>query len=580
MRKNNLILLTMSVLLLSSCSINSNSHVHEWDVAFDNGDGTHTMICHSDNRHTLSEAHTYGEGRIIKEATETEPGTLSYKCSKCGNSKTEQIQPTKIRVYDQEIVDSKYKYTKNGVYTNTYYKTDKDGVFGNPNYLFEYTNIPNGYSEISYIKNDGKHFIDTGLKNSKDYSFGNNIFPSSNGRIPAEYVEVEYIEGTGTQYIDTGLRLNDSMVVDLITEIQYTKATEYFWSGADVYAQYTYDYFKRLDKFKCETHFNESKKLIVKANDKVVVNKDFSSVHYKNDILGIFKCGAANNKWWVKEGKDKPNPMKVFNQTITINGVVERDFVPCYKKDTLEAGLFDLITREFYKNIGTGSFLYGDVVAPTLSPGIDEGNIKIFGDNSKGTGEIYENKLFSFVVVNDLGEKISEFVSVRRDIDERPGFLDLKTNKFVEMPLEGFEAGTMVGHVFEEKLIEEPMYNKNGKMERKCKLCGKVENAVVPKLSYKVDISKDDNVVSVDVYKDYLTLDIANATTAYTRSINTFNYSKSQASLILKITVSEGYIFDRIECDTKIEYKENDVFIVITKISDDLSITVKAKAKQ
>ncbi len=46
------------------------------------------------------------------------------------------------------------------------------------------------------------------------------------------------------------------------------------------------------------------------------------------------------------------------------NGIKVGDFVPCYKTENNEIGLYDLVTCEFFGNSGTGNFLKGSDVSP------------------------------------------------------------------------------------------------------------------------------------------------------------------------------------------------------------------------
>ena len=44
---------------------------------------------------------------------------------------------------------------------------------------------------------------------------------------------------------------------------------------------------------------------------------------------------------------------------MTENDIVTREFIPCYRKQDGEIGLYDLINNQFYSNDGTGQFSKG-----------------------------------------------------------------------------------------------------------------------------------------------------------------------------------------------------------------------------
>ena len=67
--------------------------------------------------------HTWDNGVITKEATETEEGVKTYTCKTCGETKTEKI-PVTSHHWDQGTITKKATCTENG--EKTYYCTDAD----------------------------------------------------------------------------------------------------------------------------------------------------------------------------------------------------------------------------------------------------------------------------------------------------------------------------------------------------------------------------------------------------------------------------------------------------------------------
>ena len=67
--------------------------------------------------------HTWDNGVITKEATETEEGVKTYTCKTCGETKTEKI-PVASHHWDQGTITKKATCTENG--EKTYYCTDVD----------------------------------------------------------------------------------------------------------------------------------------------------------------------------------------------------------------------------------------------------------------------------------------------------------------------------------------------------------------------------------------------------------------------------------------------------------------------
>lgn len=48
-----------------------------------------------------------------------------------------------------------------------------------------------------------------------------------------------------------------------------------------------------------------------------------------------------------------------IKQSFTADGAKEAEFVPCYRKSDGEIGMYDTVSKTFYTNAGTGTFLKG-----------------------------------------------------------------------------------------------------------------------------------------------------------------------------------------------------------------------------
>ena len=75
----------------------------------------------------------------------------------------------------------------------------------------------------------------------------------------------------------------------------------------------------------------------------------------------LFAMADNNNK------TNPPEPStfvktKFYNSKIYDNGVLERNFIPCYRKSDGVIGLYDMVYGEFYTNQGSGSFIKGSDV--------------------------------------------------------------------------------------------------------------------------------------------------------------------------------------------------------------------------
>lgn len=51
--------------------------------------------------------------------------------------------------------------------------------------------------------------------------------------------------------------------------------------------------------------------------------------------------------------------LKIYSFQLSENGVLSLDFLPCYRKSDGEIGMYDTVSKTFYTNAGTGTFLKG-----------------------------------------------------------------------------------------------------------------------------------------------------------------------------------------------------------------------------
>jgi len=185
-------------------------------------------------------------------------------------------------------------------------------------------------------------------------------------------VPLDYIEGTGSQYIDTGLKVYHNL--DIEASIQFTSMT--IAGGSPINGGYTSgngltyraDFAGIVDNMfwvGCSTE---------KVTTNVPADLERHTFHI-NTTTGEWSIdsvsGAVAPSTFVNSsipllifdrGKGTLNSdkcrEKVYWVKIKVDGVLVRNFVPMLSVDDNIAGLYDTISGKFYKNKGTGQFLY------------------------------------------------------------------------------------------------------------------------------------------------------------------------------------------------------------------------------
>ena len=205
---------------------------------------------------------------------------------------------------------------------------------------------------------------------------------SGGGRLPNEFQEVEWIGSSGTQYIDTGVynTATTSYAIEFSTEASPTdtnlfgarigsaqKSQVVFIntsSNKGIAIHYGISATERIDtgwiyrenlidiKTKLEVQ-NTLVDTTIIVNDNIV----YQSVQNKTDFTSSitdFLFARNYNGVVVLCGKFKIYTCKLYN-----NEILERDFIPCYRKSDDVIGMYDTVTQTFYTNAGSGFFTKG-----------------------------------------------------------------------------------------------------------------------------------------------------------------------------------------------------------------------------
>lgn len=195
------------------------------------------------------------------------------------------------------------------------------------------------------------------------------------GALPTIYQAVEYIGNTGTQYIKSGYIPTPSYSTRIDMQYMFT-ATQNggkflfgsrggssdityqcdAYTGTKWYCGSGYNQFRSALK-NVGTTLNTKYTFLINGNSMTINGSSVSrtSTRTTGDPLEIYIFASNYN------GKEKfiNTGVRIYQLKFTVDGTVEADFVPCYRKSDNEAGMYDLIGRRFLTNAGTGTFTVG-----------------------------------------------------------------------------------------------------------------------------------------------------------------------------------------------------------------------------
>lgn len=188
-------------------------------------------------------------------------------------------------------------------------------------------------------------------------------------RIPEEYQEVEYIESTGTQYIELPFGFLDTDEIKIVGCEMTMKSDKFMvaplrWETARRFAMIG----------------SYGSKFVVGFSNKATSVSLYSpqqasdtKVHiwtYKNKIFSIIDLNAfyewqggsitqATANLRLFYGYNSPSIGRIYSYYHKKADENEINLIPCYRKSDNEIGMYDTVSKTFYTNSGTDTFLKG-----------------------------------------------------------------------------------------------------------------------------------------------------------------------------------------------------------------------------
>lgn len=184
------------------------------------------------------------------------------------------------------------------------------------------------------------------------------------GRLPAGYQEVEWI-GTNTinDYLVTNIPTNANGFLRAVFDC--TDARNQFCFGNAMGSNYKgFNVYKDGPKFRLLPSAKEICPTANVLNLSVVLNNGTATGTANGEQLSLsYNVGDSNPYSIFRCNAYLTNPQygkyKLVELSFEIDGGEKYNFIPCYRKNDGEIGVFDTENSVFYTNAGTGTFTKG-----------------------------------------------------------------------------------------------------------------------------------------------------------------------------------------------------------------------------
>ncbi|MBQ3785084.1 MAG: InlB B-repeat-containing protein [Alphaproteobacteria bacterium] len=190
--------------------------------------------------------------------------------------------------------------------------------------------------------------------------------------LPAGYTRLQYIESTGTQYIDTGVYANQNTEV----RTKFANRAAAGESTTRVVIGDTYQSEGYVLSITANTRsYIRIGMLSVLFNDYWQTGKVYDVYMSKNSDLQvndeIFSWTGSENTFsstqqlrlfGVVDASNRYAIINMYGLRILEGDVLIRDFIPAKRNSDNVVGMWDTVSKTFFTNAGTGSFIAGPVV--------------------------------------------------------------------------------------------------------------------------------------------------------------------------------------------------------------------------
>ena len=200
----------------------------------------------------------------------------------------------------------------------------------------------------------------------KVYKGTNVVF--SSGRLPSAFQEVEYIESSGTQYIDSGLPLTLTTGVSFDAQYKNGESIGVLLGVLEINVGRLQPYYLDYGTLKANYQISSNSITLTSSNlyDRYTLefNVNNSDIKFNGVSVGtVDNIGSTTNTIYLFCRNYSASPyyasVKLYSCKFYDNGILVRDYIPCYRKADNVIGLYDSINGVFYTNAGTGTFTKG-----------------------------------------------------------------------------------------------------------------------------------------------------------------------------------------------------------------------------
>lgn len=193
--------------------------------------------------------------------------------------------------------------------------------------------------------------------------------------VPAEYTQLEYIESSGTQYIDTNVKPTGSMDFEVAAYVQSSAKQGTLFSGGDSYnSKYLGVSINQIETNESDIRYDSQRYKFTLSSEKFTVSKVsnkllLNNVEFATCSVTTFTSDYPIRLFAYNRGGSIGEKIaaKLYSLKLSDNGSDVANFIPAKRNSDGAVGLYDLISKTFFTNAGTGTFTAGTEIPSETS---------------------------------------------------------------------------------------------------------------------------------------------------------------------------------------------------------------------
>lgn len=189
----------------------------------------------------------------------------------------------------------------------------------------------------------------------------------ANQKKKAEYTELEYLESDGNQWIDTGFApSSNTRVVGSVLFDKWLGGANYVFGVYGDSANFGFNVGSARAYFNVPWYNNSGLRVSVTPSFNTVFNYDISKDGmitngqlFTNPLLSsTFQADRTMFIGWCNGTTQNKMSGRIYTHKIYENDVLVRYLIPAFDEN-LTPCMYDLVSKQYFRNQGTGTFNYG-----------------------------------------------------------------------------------------------------------------------------------------------------------------------------------------------------------------------------